>query len=77
MATRVMRLADSASYYHSLNSSPKATTSFVEVVLIDVLRCSCYCFHEREFGVMEMLINFLFNHAPPHPARNNPKVKVW
>ncbi|KAM3184690.1 hypothetical protein ACTXT7_007851 [Hymenolepis weldensis] len=40
-----------------------------EVVFIGVLHCSGYCLHQRGgFGVMGMLINFLFNHALLCPA---------
>ncbi|KAM3171674.1 hypothetical protein ACTXT7_016138 [Hymenolepis weldensis] len=43
------------------------------MVFIDVLRCSDYYLHQRGgFGVMEMTINFLFNHAPLHkPCEKN------
>ncbi|KAM3181495.1 hypothetical protein ACTXT7_014264 [Hymenolepis weldensis] len=69
-------------FYHQFNSSPKATDcklSSDHTVLIDVLHSLGYCFYERGgVGVMEMLINFLFNHtpprfAPPHPTYNSSK----
>ncbi|KAM3188201.1 hypothetical protein ACTXT7_000780 [Hymenolepis weldensis] len=46
---------------------PKATASYHQVILIDVLHYSNCCFHRiGGFGVMEMITNFLFNHTPPH-----------
>ncbi|KAM3171282.1 hypothetical protein ACTXT7_016925 [Hymenolepis weldensis] len=45
-----------------------------QLVFVDVLHSSDYCFHERGgFGVMGSLINFQFNRAPPRPTHNNRK----
>ncbi|KAM3179321.1 hypothetical protein ACTXT7_000799 [Hymenolepis weldensis] len=74
MQTEVPFYTSSFGFYYRLNSGPKATASFDEVVFIDVLHCSNYCFHQREgFGVMGMFISFLFSDAPP--TRNNRKNK--
>ncbi|KAM3174426.1 hypothetical protein ACTXT7_010574 [Hymenolepis weldensis] len=64
-------IISSFGFYHPLNSTPKATD-----YKLSSIACSGYLFHERRgFGIMEMLINFLFNHAPPHPTpkRNSAK----
>ncbi|VUZ46525.1 unnamed protein product, partial [Hymenolepis diminuta] len=78
----VLFYISSFGFYHSLISSPKSTDcnlSSEVVVLIDVLHCADYCFYERGgFGVMGMLINFLFNHAPYHslPSHLTPHVII-
>ncbi|VUZ43531.1 unnamed protein product, partial [Hymenolepis diminuta] len=63
-------------FCHTLISSPKATDcklSSDQVVFIDALHCSGYCFHQRGgFGVLEMFINHLFNHSPIRPASLRP-----
>ena len=43
--TYVLFYISTFGFYHRLNSSPKATASFDQVVFIYVLHCSGYCFH--------------------------------
>ncbi|KAM3184418.1 hypothetical protein ACTXT7_008397 [Hymenolepis weldensis] len=62
----------------SITDPTQATVSFDEVVFIYVLHCSGYRFHQRGgFGVMGMLIDFLFNHAPPAQHVIMQRIKVW
>ncbi|KAM3175925.1 hypothetical protein ACTXT7_007526 [Hymenolepis weldensis] len=66
----VLSYISSFGFYYQLNSSPKATASFDQMVFIDILHCSCYCLHKREgLGVMGCLLtSFLIT---PRPTRNN------
>ncbi|KAM3186826.1 hypothetical protein ACTXT7_003549 [Hymenolepis weldensis] len=52
---------------HLNNLNKRLTAIFDEAVFIDSFKSSGYCFHQRGgFGVMGIIINFIFNHAPPH-----------